>query len=122
MKITSFNPLILSDNANEIIAFFEELGFEQRHHKEDINNANITAVRMRNEGGFHVDVTDAPVPQTMLAIRMNVDDFGEAYLFLKERGFVNAQGNRVTDTGSSRSTLMVSPYGFAISLCQHIKK
>lgn len=122
MKITSFNPIILSEDAGEIIALFEELGFEQRHHKEDIANADITSVRMRNEGGFHLDVVDVPMPQTMTAIRMNVDDFDEAYVFLKERGFVNAQGNRVTDTGSSRSALMVSPYGFAISLCQHIKR
>lgn len=121
MKITSFNPIILSKDAGEIISLFEELGFEQRHHKEDINNADITSVRMKDENGFHLDVTNAPMPQTMTAIRMNVDDFAEAYQFLLARGFVNAQGNRITDTGSSKSTLMVSPYGFAISLCQHIK-
>ena len=122
MKITSFNPLIISENAAEIISMFEELGFEQRHHKEDINNNDITAVRLRSEDGFHLDVTDAPVPQTMTAIRMNVDDFDEAYVFLKERGFVNAQGDRITDTGTSKSTLMIAPFGFAVSLCQHIKK
>lgn len=122
MKITSFNPLIISENAKEIIALFEELGFEQRHHKEDINNNDITAVRMRNEEGFHLDVTDAPVSQTITAIRMNVDDFDEAYQFLQQRGFVNAQGNRITDTGSSKSTLMIAPSGFAISLSHHIKK
>jgi len=122
MKITSFNPIIMSEDAGDIIALFEELGFEQRHHKVDIACSDITSVRMRNEGGFHLDVVDVPMPQAMTAIRMNVDDFDEAYVFLKERGFVNAQGDRIIDTGSSRSALMVSPYGFAISLCQHIKK
>ena len=73
MKITTFDPVILSEDAGEIIAFFEELGFEQRHHKEDISNADITLVRMRNESGYHVDVVDAPVSKCMTAIRMNVD-------------------------------------------------
>ena len=31
MKITTFNPLIVSQNADEVIALFEELGFEKRH-------------------------------------------------------------------------------------------
>lgn len=122
MKITTFDPAILSEDAGEIIAFFEELGFEQRHHKEDINNADITLVRMRNESGYHVDVVDTPVSKCMTAIRMNVDDFDEAYVFLQERGFVNMKGNNITVTSSSRSSIMISPYGFAIILCQHIKK
>ena len=31
MKITTFNPLVVSDKADEIVALFEELGFELRH-------------------------------------------------------------------------------------------
>ena len=31
MKITTFNPLIVSQNADEIVSLFEELGFEKRH-------------------------------------------------------------------------------------------
>ena len=53
---------------------------------------------------------------------MNVRDFDEAYEFLTARGFVNADGDKVTDTGSSKATLMVSPSGFGISLAQHIRK
>ena len=34
MKITTFNPLILTKEADNIIALFEELGFEKRHNKE----------------------------------------------------------------------------------------
>ena len=36
MQITTFNPMILSKNADEIIKLFEELGFRRRHTKEDI--------------------------------------------------------------------------------------
>ena len=31
MKITTFNPMILTPNADEVIKFFEELGFERKH-------------------------------------------------------------------------------------------
>lgn len=33
MKITSFNPLIVTRDAENVIRLFEELGFERRHRK-----------------------------------------------------------------------------------------
>ncbi len=57
-----------------------------------------------------------------MAINMNVDNFDEAYDFLISRGFVNTRGDKVTDSGSSKATLLVSPSGFAINLVEHIKK
>lgn len=122
MKITSFQPIIITEKAEEAIALFEELGFERRHKKEGINDKDITSVNMKNAGGFHVDVTKVEhMPKDLLAIRMNVDDFDEAYEFLVAHGFKNAQGDKVTDTGSSQATLMVSPSGFGINLVKHIK-
>lgn len=126
MTITSFNPLIVTKNAEETIALFEALGFERRHMKTGINDKDITSVRMRYTGEdgkvFHVDVTSAPVPQDITTIRMNIRDFDEAYKTLEEKGFKNAQGERITDTGSSKSTMMVSPSGFSISIAEHIRK
>ena len=126
MKITSFNPLIVTKDAEAVIALFEDLGFEKRHTKTGINDKDITSVRMRyeNEDGkvFHVDVTQAPVPQDISTIRMNIDDFEEAYDLLESKGFKNAQGDKITDTGSSRSTMMVAPTGYSISIAKHIKK
>ena len=126
MNITSFNPLIITNKADEVIALFEALGFEKRHTKTGINDKDITSVRMRytNEDGkvFHVDVTSADVPQTITSIRMNVSDFDETYEMLKEKGFTNAQGEKITDTGSSVATMMVSPTGYTISVAKHIKK
>lgn len=58
----------------------------------------------------------------MTAIRMNVRDFDEAYELLISKGFKNAQGDKITETGSSKATLMVSPSGFGISLAEHIRK
>ena len=31
MQITTFNPMILSPKADEVIKLFEDLGFEKRH-------------------------------------------------------------------------------------------
>ncbi len=126
MTITSFNPLIVTQHAQETIALFEALGFERRHMKTGINDKDISSVRMRYTGEdgkvFHVDVTSAPVPKDITTIRMNIRDFDEAYQMLEEKGFKNAQGDKVTDTGSSKSTMMVSPSGFSISIAEHIRK
>ena len=126
MKITAFNPSIITSDAQSVIALFEALGFERSHTKAGINDEDITSVSMKltNEDGkvFRVSVTQAPVPRDITAIRMNVRDFDEAYKLLEEKGFKNAQGDKITDTGSSKATMMVSPSGFAINLSEHIKK
>lgn len=122
MKITSFKPLILTNDAENTVALFEELGFEVRHEKDGINGKDINAFMMKDANGFSVSVTKTPIPRDMTLISMNVDDFDEAYNFLLSKGFVNAQGDKITDTGSSKATLMVSPSGFGISISQHIKK
>ena len=122
MKITGFRPLIVTKNAAEIIALFEALGFERRHTKNGIND-DVTAVAMKDENGFRVNVAQSgQIPQDLTAIAMNVDNFEEAYEFLTARGFKNAQGGKVTETGSSKATMMISPSGFGISLSEHIKK
>ena len=127
MKITSFNPLIVTKDAEAAIALFEALGFERRHKKTGINgDDDITSVRMKytSEDGkvFHIDIAEsARVPRDITSIRMNVDNFDEAFKMLEEKGFKNAQGDRITDTGTSKSTMMVSPSGFSVSVTEHIK-
>ncbi|MCR4600254.1 MAG: hypothetical protein K5767_00750 [Clostridia bacterium] len=126
MTITTFNPMIVTKDAEATIALFEALGFERRHKKTGINDKDITTVRMRYTGEdgkvFHVDISQAPVEQDIPSIRMNVRDFDEARKMLEEKGFKNAQGERITDTGSSRSTMMISPSGFTITVAEHISK
>ena len=125
MKITTFNPMIVTKDAESVIKLFEELGFERRHMKTGINDADISSVRMRYTGEdgkiFHVDVAEAPTPQDITTIRMNIDNFDEAYKLLEDKGFKNAQGEKVTETGSSKSTMMISPSGFPINITEHIK-
>ena len=122
MKISTFNPMIMSPNAEEIISLFEELGFEKRHTKTGLNDEDITHVRMKNEDGFHVDISDVDrLPQDIACIRMNVDNFEEAYDFLVERGFKNTQGDKIGESKSGKGTAMMSPSGFIIVLSHHIK-
>ncbi len=122
MKITAFNPLILTKDAEATVKLMEELGFERQHTKSGING-HVTSYDLKDANGFRVDVAQTEaLPQDMTAIRINVRDFDEAYEFLTARGFKNAQGDKVTDTGSSKATLMVSPSGFAINLVEHITK
>jgi hypothetical protein len=122
MKITAFNPFIVSTKAEEVVALFEELGFEHAHTKEGING-HVTSYDLKYGEDFRVDVTQAEgAPEGMMVIRMNVRDFDEAYDLLVSKGFKDVNEGKATDTGSSKGTLLVSPSGFSISLSQHIRK
>ena len=124
MQITTFNPMILSPKADEVIKLFEELGFERRHQVDNVDDKDISSVRMKDPNGFYVDVARVEsMPQDMTTMRMNVRDFDEAYNFLKEHGFKNSRGDEhVVESQSAKSCLMISPTGFSIQLTQHIRK
>lgn len=122
MKITTFNPLIVTKDAENVIKLFEALGFEKRHSLgANTGETDFTSVRMKNAEGFYVDVANVPVEKDMTLIRINVDNFEEAYKFLTERGFKNPKGDHTVDTKTNRSACLISPSGFAFDLCQHIK-
>ena len=124
MKITSFNPLIVTKDAEAAIKLFEDMGFQRQHtiKATENNGTEITNVSLKNSDGFKVDVSQAPVPQDLSLIRMNVEDFDQALAFLTEHGFKNVKGTEETlDTSSNKSAMIVSPSGFAFDLCQHIK-
>ena len=123
MKITSFNPLIITKDAESAIKLFEEMGFERHHIKSEIGMNSVTNVRMKDANGFYVDVSQGSGEWTM--IRMNVDDLEEAIAFLEERGFHKARheaANETVDTGSSHFNIMVSASGFILAVSQHIKE
>ena len=124
MKITSFNPMIFTQNPEDAIKTFEALGFEQRHRKVGLSEYDAVSIRMKDANGFHVDVMNQSddVPRDMTVIRMNVDDFGKAYNLLKDLGFKNSRGNALMGTGSSYAALMVAPSGFGIYLVKHVKE
>ena len=124
MQITTFNPIIISKQSADIIALFEELGFERRH-RSDMGGGRSN-VDMVSPGGHRIGITqvpeDAELPRDVMMTRMNVRDFDEAYQILKSHGFINTRGDDTLDTGYSKSASMVSPTGFTIGLSEHFRK
>jgi hypothetical protein len=123
MKITTFNPLIISPNADAIISLFEELGFEKRHAPVvETGDRTVQRTRMKDANGFYVDISQLDsISRDMTAMRMNVDSIDEAYALLTSRGFKPAPGTEEVDPKNARAMLMVSPSGFAIEIIEHVK-
>ncbi len=122
MKFTTFNPLILTKDAENVIKLFEALGFERRHSLDsNTGMEDFTSVRMKDANGFYVDIAGVTVPQDITLIRINVDDFDEAYNYFTEKGFTLPQGGQVVDTRTNKSVMLCSPSGFAFNLCHHKK-
>ena len=122
MKITSFDPMILTAHPEETVALFEALGFERRHTKRDFGVNKTTFIRM-GLGEFRVNIVDAPpLEQDRVYVHINVDDFQEGYDFLVSKGFRSAIGDELSSDASSVGTSLISPSGFTITLGQHIRK
>ena len=78
---------------------------------------------MTDGNGNHVDIADVKnITEDKTVIRMNVDDFEEAYDLLTEKGFWNSRGDRTIDTKTSKSAMMISTSGLEFHLCKHIKE
>ena len=118
MKITTFSPLVVTNNIDKNVRLFEALGFKAAHKQNP--EANIYDFTMKDADGHQIDIAKANVEQDLTLIRMKVSDFDEAFEMLQEQGFVLKSG-RVIETESSRSAMVVSPTGFAFDLCQHKK-
>ena len=124
MKITTFDPMIATTDADPVIEVFRELGFERTHTVEANDGLkDVERYRMKDSSGFHLDIAQiADLPRDISLIRMNVDNFEEAYEFFTARGFTNLRGGSKAETKSNISAVLVSPSGFAINLVQHYKK
>ena len=77
---------------------------------------------MKDGNGFYVDISKVEsIPHDLTAIRMNVDNFREAYDLLTSHGFRKAPDIEEVDLEKARALLMVSPSGFAIEVIEHLK-
>lgn len=123
MKITTFDPLILSPKSGDVVKLFEELGFEITHDPvTKVEIGEVQTTRLKNESGFHIDVANiGNIPNDRMLIRMNVDNFEEAYDIFIKHGFKNTRGDNTLDTKSAIEATMVSPSGFSVALIKHIK-
>ena len=123
MKITGFCPQIVTKDAEAVLKLFEALGFERRHTKTDIEGGANTNFNLKDANGNRINIASSEtIPQDLTGININVDNFQEAYDFLIARGFINPRGDKVTDTSSSRATMLFAPSGFAVTISEHIKE
>ena len=124
MKITSFGPEVMVTDAEPGIQLFIDLGFEPRHHQEGMTEKNVTGKVLRDANGFRMNILQVDgLPRPAIStIRMNVDNFDEAYELLKSHGFTEAPGAVVSDTGSAKSIMMMSPSRYLINVVQHIRR
>ena len=124
MKITTFNPLIVTAQSDDVIKLFEELGFEVRHVKKDLDSTASKDVRMRDANGNHIDIVQVDqVPRDITQIRMNVDNFEEAYDLLSSHGFKSTRSDgSISEDSAGKGVGMISPSGFMIAVAKHIKK
>lgn len=124
MKITTFNPQIITNNAAGLTEVFGALGFEKHHNKRGIGEQNVNGIVMKNSDGFKLDISEPEMqlPHDITAIRINVDDFDEAYELLISKGFKNFYGDENVKTPSARSAMLISPSGVFINLVKHIKE
>ena len=124
MKITTFNPQIITKDAEALVKLFEQLGFEKRHQQEGIGELDVKGIRLKDANGFNLDISQPdtlPTGHDLMAVRMNVDDFDEAYQLLVKNGFKNYYGDNTASTRTGKSAIMISSTGFVINLVQHIK-
>ena len=122
MKITGFRPLIVTKDSEFVIKVFEEIGFERRHHRTGIENGENELVVMQDADGNRVNIaTSETVPQDLMGVSINVDNFQEAYDFFLSRGFINPRGDKVTDVAAAKGTMVIAPSGFVVTINEHIK-
>ena len=60
-------------NADEIIKLFEELGFERRHKVDNIDDKDISSVRMKDANGFYVKAGSANISTSYDLVVLNED-------------------------------------------------
>lgn len=123
MKITSFSPLIMTNDSESAGKVFEAFGFVKKHEKKDASENHDSGFRMKDAEGHGISIAQVnQIPRDMVAVQMNVDDLVEAMDILSSFGFKNMRGEgNIIDNGSAQTVVMVSPSGFAINLVYHVK-
>lgn len=117
--------MIITNRAEEVLKVFEQWGFYKKHAPTltMASGTEFTDYRLQSEEGFYMDVAaiDMPLPMEVPAIRINVDDFDEAYRMLTEVGYKPTHEGAFMENEHSKSVALVGPIGFTIYLVQHKK-
>ena len=100
--------------------FFVVCVFGEKQHTPlvDTGDRKVTRTRMKDGNGFYVDLSKVEtIPRDMTAIRMNVDNFHEAYEILTAHGFRKAPGIEEVNLETAKALLIqiyFQPYQITI--------
>ncbi|WP_294491535.1 hypothetical protein [uncultured Ruminococcus sp.] len=127
IEITSFHPIIETEQQDDIVKVFEELGFSVAHRFTHTHEGSCggQSFNMKCENGFAVDITNVP-PEELdngrdrIVIRMNVRDFEGTCELLRAHGLT--QCTPLIDQEHVTSMTMQAPSGFRIAVIYHKRK
>jgi len=123
MKVTSMYPVLVSENPEKIMEFYETLGFTKKH---DITTGMGSHVYIIANGDSEIElmeaVNDGPYqyPAGLYGFRMNVDDIDVAVETFKKNGGTILAGP--IDAATSKLLIVKDVDGNNITIMQHIKK
>lgn len=121
MNAKTFYPVILTPDSITMLESLEVFGFEGAHEKHGIAENSNDHFVLKNAEGLRVDVVETrTTPRTFTAIRVNVENFGEAVAYLTSKGFKNLHPETV-ESKSSKSTMMAAPDGVCYLITEHVK-
>jgi len=123
MKANSLYPIIVSEEPEKAIQFYQVLGFEQKHDAVTLMGSHVYVL---NNGEMEIEIierpTNGPVEMSagMYGMRMNVSDIDAAYKELQEKGCTIV--TPPFETGVGKNMMIRDADGVNITLIQHIKK
>jgi len=123
MKVKSLYPIIVSEQPEKTIQFYQILGFEQKHDAVTLNGNHVYVL---SNGDLEMEVIERPADGSvklsagMHGMRMNVSDIDAAYRELQEKGCTIVMPPFETEYG--KNMLIRDADGVNITLIQHIKK
>jgi len=123
MKVNSMYPVIVSDNPEKTMEFYETLGFTKKH---DLTTGMGSHVYIIANGDLEIElmesVNDGPwiYPAGIYGFRMNVEDIDAAVETFKQNGGTILAGP--IEAATSKMLIVKDVDGNNITLMQHIKK
>jgi hypothetical protein len=77
---------------------------------------------MKDTNGNRITIASTTKDRAdITALLINVDNFQEAYDFFIGKGFIDPRGGKVTDTSSSKDTMLIAPSGFPVVISEHFR-
>jgi len=123
MNVKSLYPIIVTDNPEETISFYEGLGFSRKHNMAAPAGPHVYVL---NNGDMEIEIIENPKNGPMnftpglYGFRMNVNDIDEAFNELKEKGCTIV--TPPIETAVGKNMMIRDDQGINITLIQHIKK